>query len=498
VVISFLPTPLIQSVIEALDPEAVFYYCANDMASGSSGARKLRTFEDRFLTRADAVICTSHALEERARHYNPNVTLVPSGVDLAKFMAPHIQEQVPDDVAAIPAPRAGYVGTIGHVFDQALVCAAARALPAVHFVLIGPISVNVSAMRVLPNIHLLGPKPHDIVPSCINAFDVTLIPYERSRFTESVNSCKLNEYLAVGKCVVSTDLLEMRRYACNHPGVIEIASDGPQFIAALQSALAQTGDEEAQARRKTAARLNSWEIRFRDLFGVIHKVISAKRKAPPRWEARMERVLRTTRRRAITGISTLATMYLLMFHTPLLWWLGQQLVVQQPPSPVAEAIVVFSGDGEPGYVNAAYQRRAAEALRLYQRGFGRVIILSSGKRFAMAETDVIRAILNTGGIPDTFIYSIEGTPRSTRENVLMASDLLKRLHVDRVNLVTAPLHSRRAVLVWAQAAPAVHITAVVSPLESSKKPSRRVSMGTVRVIAFEYAAMVYYRVKGWL
>jgi glycosyltransferase involved in cell wall biosynthesis/uncharacterized SAM-binding protein YcdF (DUF218 family) len=497
-VISFLPTPLVQGVIDALDPVAVLYYCADDMAGGSAGARPLRAHEERFFARADAVLCTSHALAERARRTSRRVRLIPAGVDLVKFDAAQRVVAAPPELAAIPAPRAGYVGTVGRVFDQALLCEAARALPGVQFVLVGPVSVEVAALQAMPNVHLLGPKAHDEIPACIAAFDVTLVPYLRTRYTESVYSCKLNEYLAVGKPVVTTDLPEMRRYAAEHPGVLAVVPDAAGFVQAIREALGPAGEDGAPGRRRQAAERNSWARRYHDIVGVIGEVLGAAQAPPHRWEDRLRRAMRRGRRRVLAVALAAGAGYGLLAHTPLVPWLGGQLVVRQAPSPVAQAIVVFSGDGEPGYVNAAYQRRAADALALYRRGFGRLVVLSSGKRFTMAETEVIRALLINAGVPPGVILTTSGVPASTYENVVLAAGTLRRLRVRHVNLVTAPYHSRRAALVWARQAPDIDVTVATPADDSAADGTGRVSLRRARVIAFEYLAIVYYRLLGWL
>lgn len=498
VVITFLPTPLAQGVISNMDSRAVIYYCADDMAGGSSGAKRLRAYEDVFFTKVDAVFCTSHTLRDRANQLNQRVFLIPAGVDFSKFESVRLSGNLPFDLHDIPAPRVGYVGSVREGFDQDLICKAAHALPMANFVLVGPESVNTAVLRAMPNIHILGPRPHNQIPSFINGFDVTVIPYIRTPLTDSAYFCKLNEYLAIGKPVVATNLQEMRLYAERHPGVIEVASDASLFIAAIQSALTQTPDADAADRRVAAARQNSWEQRFSDIMSAISEVVAAKQARQPRWQDLLLGALRRGRIKALKAIAAFASVYGLLFYTPLVWWAGQQLIVHHPPTASAEAIVVFSGDGEPGYVNAGYQKRAMDVLELYQSGYGRTIILSSGKQFTLAETEVIRALLVNQGVPDAAIVSTTGVPTSTYENVTLVADTLRQLALKRVLFVTAPYHTRRAAMVWAKQAPDIEITVVQAEDESAASISGAVPLRTARVIGFEYVAILYYKFKGWL
>ena len=64
----------------------------------------------------------------------------------------------------------------------------------------------------MPNVTLLGAKPHATLPSVHQEFDVGLVPYRLSEYTTNVYPTKLNEYLAMGIPVVATDLVEIRRF----------------------------------------------------------------------------------------------------------------------------------------------------------------------------------------------------------------------------------------------------------------------------------------------
>ncbi len=496
VLISFLPTPLVQRVIEDIDPLAVIYYCANDMPGGSSGAARLRRHEDVFLSKVDAVFCISHALMERVAPFNRQAFLFPAGVDFQKFEAARELAGLPADLVSLPRPLIGYVGAISAVFDQALLVQAARAFPEASFVLVGPEFADVSALRACPNIHLLGKRPHAEVPAYIKAFDVALIPYVRNAFTDAVYSCKLNEYLAMGTAVVATDMREVRLYAERYGEVLALADTPGEFVAAIRLALGQR-DEAARTRRIEAARANSWEQRFAGIVAAIDGVLAGKRSQGARWQDRLLGVYRRGRIRFYKAAAVAAGGYVLAFHTPLVWWAGEQLVVRQAERP-RDAIVVFSGDGEAAYVNNSYQKRAQDALRLYRAGYGERIVLSSGKGQTFSETEVIRSLLMTAGVPGSAITLVEGVPSSTRENVLMTAATLKSLGLRKALFVTAPYHSRRATLVWNRLAPEIDLVVAPALDTPSTEPVWNIKGHTARVIGFEYSAIVYYWLRGWV
>ena len=64
----------------------------------------------------------------------------------------------------------------------------------------------------LNNIVLIGEVPHDQISTYVRSFDVALIPYLVNEFTDSVYPCKLNEYLAMGLPIISSNLQEIRLF----------------------------------------------------------------------------------------------------------------------------------------------------------------------------------------------------------------------------------------------------------------------------------------------
>jgi len=98
------------------------------------------------------------------------------------------------------------------------------------------------------------------IPDYIGAFDVCLVPYVVDEFTSNISPAKLNEYLAVGKPVVSTDLAEVRRFNEANDGVVRIGATREEFLHEVQATL--EGDARAQRdQRRSVAERNSWDRR---------------------------------------------------------------------------------------------------------------------------------------------------------------------------------------------------------------------------------------------
>ncbi len=498
--ITFLPTPLAQGLIKDIDPSLTVYYCANDMAGGSEGAARLRPFEATFFAQVDAVFCNAQALLERARQQGGQAHLFPAGVDFEKFEQARQDGDVAAELAAWPRPRVGYVGSISAAFDQALLAEAARAMPHVHFVLVGPISAEVDTLRECANVHLLGPRTHDQIPGFIHGFDVGLIPYVCNAFTDAVYPCKLNEYLAMGIPVVSSNLAEIRAYRERHGDVVALAGDAPAFCAQLSQALIpreDAADAALRQRRIDVARGQGWKQRFADMQQVLEGIALAKRRERLPWQARLLGLYQHGQGRLIKVLAGGLALGALVFYSPLFWWLGQPLVLDQPAR-AAQAIVVFSGDGDPSANHLGFLRRTDDALRLYQAGLAPRIIVSSGWGKETSEAQAVRALLIERGVPAQAIEVVPGVPSSTLLNVQLTHRYLNQQGVQSVLFLTGPYHQMRATAVWAKQAPDIQLTTVKAEGGPPIDLAWRVPAPVVRLIAYEYLAWLNAWLRGWL
>jgi uncharacterized SAM-binding protein YcdF (DUF218 family) len=147
---------------------------------------------------------------------------------------------------------------------------------------------------------------------------------------------------------------------------------------------------------------------------------------------------------------------LIIFYSPLFWFMGEQLIARDSPKK-SDAIVVFSGDGEVSYQNLSYQNRALDAVGLYKEGYANKIFLSSGREQTIADVDMIKLYLVSQGVPESSIYILEKYPNSTYQNVIMVKESLEKNNIKSILFTTSPYHSRRAVLTWGKNAPNIEV-----------------------------------------
>ncbi len=497
IVWTFLPTPLARALVRGVEAELTIYYCIDDLASSSLEARRITPSEQQLFRDADLVFVTSEQLRQRAVQFSKRVHLFPFGVSLAAFeRARDADDPMPDDIAALPRPVIGYVGGLHRWVDQDLLAEVAVRMPEASFALVGPAQADVSRLRQLPNVHLLGQKPHAEVPRYVKAFDVGLVPYCLADYTANVYPTKLNEYLAMGTPVVATDLFEIRRFNDEHGRIVSVAGDPVAFVSAIRKELQPAADAE-RARRIDVARTNSWSSRIAAMSALIDGAVDAKGNTDHGWEEILRRAYSATRRRAAELLLALAAVYVLLFQTPFIWWCAGPLRMSEPPAQ-ADAIVVFGGGvGESGEAGGGSQERVKQAVDLYDAGYARHVVFSSGFVYSFREAEVMRAIAVDRGVPASAIL-LEQRAASTRQNVLFVVPMLEQRGWSRVLLVSSPYHMRRAVLTWRRAAPAIAVIPTPPAQSQFYEHTRGASLQQIRGIVWEYLATLGYWRRGWL
>jgi glycosyltransferase involved in cell wall biosynthesis len=178
----------------------------------------------------------------------------------------------------VKGPVLGFFGLIHEWIDLELIAALARRRPDWTVVLIGKASVDVGALRELPNVKLLGRRPYESLPGYCKGFTVGLIPFAVNELTRNVNPIKLREYLSAGLPVVSTALPEVQAYSES----CHVAGSTEAFIEACEAAV--RGDTpELRRRRSDAMARETWQAKIEDLGRAVTAAQAriAERRNPP-------------------------------------------------------------------------------------------------------------------------------------------------------------------------------------------------------------------------
>ena len=497
IVWTFLPTPLALDLVRGVDARLTIYYCIDDLASSSPGARRISSSEERLFREADLVFVTSEKLRQRAALHNDRVHLFPFGVNFEHFDRVRSNgDAMPEDMRPLNRPIVGYLGGLHQWVDQALLAAVAERTPDATFALVGPAQTDVSALERCANVRLLGQRSHSDVPRYVKAFDVGIVPYRLTEYTTNVYPTKLNEYLVMGIPVVATDLPEIRRFNREHGDIVSIASDAAGFSLAIQRALAPTAPPDVE-RRIAVAHSNSWQSRLAAMSSLIDKALERRASSEQRWEETLRRVYRTTRSRIVPAFIALAIVAGLVLETNVVWRLAAPLRVEAPPAK-ADAIVIFAGGvGETGRAGGGALERLKQGVDLYKAGFAPSLIISSGYVYSLHEAEVMRASAIQQGVPADAVL-LEERAVNTYQNVRFVDQMLRDRNWTRILLVSSPYHMRRALMVWHRNAPEVIVVPTPPAGSQFYEHTRGASFEQVRALLQEYIAIAAYWRRGWL
>jgi glycosyltransferase involved in cell wall biosynthesis len=275
--------PAFEPLIDSLEPDFVIYHAYDLYRLIPDWATENATREDRLLERADLIIGSSPVIvADLGDRSGRKVEFVANAVDFDAFAV--LSSDEPDDIAAIPRPRVGFVGNLNLKVDIGLLSELAARRPEWQLVIVGSCEQlegrddqGVAALRSLPNLHMMGNKDRERVPAYTRALDVGLLCYRtEGAWTDGIYPLKLHEYLACGLPIVSSDFPLVREF----PDVVWRARTAEEWEARISDALAARGPGDPDSRR-AVARDNCWDRRV-DQLKVLLDDLEARAPSPRR------------------------------------------------------------------------------------------------------------------------------------------------------------------------------------------------------------------------
>lgn len=251
VLFSYLPTANAVQLVRALrgPRSVVVYYCVADFGELTDDPTLARS-EQEMASLADLIFVQGPELAARFRGLGRPVHQFRAGVDLGRF-DPGRAEAPAEEIQGLLRPVIGYSGGVHRHVDIELLEGIATSFEHGSLVLVGPVQRPIGSLVRRTNVHVLGARPPEELPGLVAGFDVGLVPYLRTPYTETVFPTKLFEYLAMGRPVVSTTLPEVT--ALGLPEFAARCVDRASFVGAVRSALETDRPELAAARRRIAA-----------------------------------------------------------------------------------------------------------------------------------------------------------------------------------------------------------------------------------------------------
>ncbi|HVK18166.1 MAG TPA: glycosyltransferase [Fimbriiglobus sp.] len=258
--VNWVFNPYAGVVAGRFDEERVIYYCVDEYtAFAGVDTAALTAVERRLIEQADLVVVSASKLLETKKAPHAPTVLIRHGVDYTHFRrALDPETVVPDEISSLPRPVIGYFGLIAEDWvDMPLLIHLARSHPSATLVLLGKVTMDVTALEREPNVRLLGRKTYESLPGYCKGFDVAVIPFPVTEVTLSANPLKAREYLAAGLPVVSTAIPEVEVL-----GECLIGHSPEEFAVRVGEALARPGPDAARSQRMET---ESWAARLEEV-----------------------------------------------------------------------------------------------------------------------------------------------------------------------------------------------------------------------------------------
>lgn len=244
------------------------YDCMDDHSGFEENIKHTEELENKAVIFSDMLIVSSDKLFQKFAFKHKNCVLIENACDYEFFSNPTTSEEVDNFNKTLKGNYViGYFGAIANWFDVYIVEYLCKEFPDYDFVLIGSTYGCDQINQIKnPNLHILGEKPYNILPSYLSIFDICLIPFKVIPLTLATNPVKMFEYLCQGKPIISIDLPEVLKYS----DVVYTAKDGFEFAQKVID-IKNSNDGKNINNRMQLAQNNSWQHRFLQISKYIAK-----------------------------------------------------------------------------------------------------------------------------------------------------------------------------------------------------------------------------------
>lgn len=274
--IAFLFYPTYQPLITHLKPRHVVYHVYDVYSLMEDWSAEKTACESSLIHRADLITVSSLGMAKSLSGVGPTkARVLNNGADSHRFL-PISKVFCPEDLAAISRPRIGYVGNINPKLDLEMILSVAKQRRQWQWVFLGPVYMDGLQKRdreakrlweqclLQENIHFLGLRSREQMPSYVQHMDVNTICYKISLSEQGDQEdwvvhgypTKLHEYLAAGKPVVAAAQEAVKCFS----SVARIARTPQEWEMAIEEALSQGGVGTVDQRQRIALE-NTWDKR---------------------------------------------------------------------------------------------------------------------------------------------------------------------------------------------------------------------------------------------
>ena len=271
-------TPMALEFSTKYQPAITIYDCMDELSAFKFAPDNIQLLEKDLFKKADLVFTGGNSLYQAKKTCHENIYAFPSSIDKSHFSSARNSFSNPADQVITTSPKLGFYGVIDERFDVELIDTIAKLKPDWQIILIGPIvKIDPHVLPSHPNIHYLGAKTYNELPSYMGLWDIALIPFLLNESTKFISPTKTPEYLAAGLPVISTPIIDVvDPYGVNN--LVGIGADADDFIRIAEKILnSRDGEIERLIEVDNFLKLNSWDLTFGGMKDRIFKVLDKKK-----------------------------------------------------------------------------------------------------------------------------------------------------------------------------------------------------------------------------
>ncbi len=491
--ISFLATPLVRETMNKFNFLVSFYYIGDNHLIAAKN-QKFVISEEEISKNVDAVFSTSEKLKEKFIKINSLTYKFPAGVELEKFQIKEKDTDIPEKLKNIPKPVIGFIGSLNEKIDLELMDHVLKSLPTYSFVFIGENSEKRMDMSIFKNknIFFLGKQPHTELKNYLKNFNCAIIPYNVNSFTDTVYPSKLNEYLALGLPIVSTNFYEIQFFNKENNNIVNIALDKKHFVNAIQENINQNSKIMCD-KRKEIAKQNSWNTRYGKIMEIILKINKDKISQKIEWEKSFKEEYKNIVKKIKLSLLIFVSIIFIFLVSPIPYYFGNFLKVKDDPIK-ADIIIGLSGYGQSSYINNSYQQIALDVYHYYKKGYGDLIYLS-GRKQVLEEFELMKNILVSFGVSEDKIYINDNSTSSTLDEIVNIKNFAKKKNLVSANVITSSLHQLRSKIIFDKVYKDFNANFITTTNFEDERKKWFYSINKIKVIIYEYLSIIYNLIK---
>lgn len=256
--------------------------------AGTLGSRYwyFKLQENRLMHRAGAIVALSEGLKQEIirRHVLPEkITVIPNGIDPEEFKPIPRDQQLAQELGCASKTVVGYISSLRKMEGiEYLLKALAKINENLVALIVGDgperarLTRLANDLGVAAKVHFIGQVPHEKIKQYYSLIDIFVVPRKKEKVCEMVTPLKPLEAMAMGKCVLMSDVGGLRELAGDGKTAVFFEPENPDALAEKLQMLVSSEEARqsigANARKYVLAE-RSWRSLVKEYVPLYQKLV---------------------------------------------------------------------------------------------------------------------------------------------------------------------------------------------------------------------------------